>query len=151
MPGNLFKLVYCSRNRIGGTNAEVVGELQSILTSARKNNPSLGITGALLYNTGNFAQILEGPLQSIERIFEGIQCDPRHSEVTVIHTSSASERDFPDWSMAFAGAHDPGKLPLATAAFESVFAQAAGAGERMLETLKNLVVCEDEWILLDAA
>lgn len=151
MQTNLFRLVYCSRNRIAGTNTEVVAELQSILASARKNNPSLDLTGALLYNTGNFAQVLEGPLASIERIFEVIQRDPRHSEVTVIHTGPASQRDFPDWSMAFAGANHPGQLPLATAVFESVFAHTAGAGEQMLHTLKDLVVSENDWILLDAA
>ena len=150
MNTNLHKLVYCSRNRIKGTEAEVEKELQSILASARKNNSSLNITGALLYNGGNFAQVLEGPLASVERIFEVIQRDHRHSEVTVVHSAPTTGRDFPEWSMAFTGSNNNEKLPRATAAFDSVFRHLDGAGEQMLSTLKDLVVREDDWVLLDA-
>jgi hypothetical protein len=151
MDDKLYKLVYCSRNRIQGSEADVKAELQTILASARKNNPAIGVTGALIYNGANFAQVLEGPLKSVERIFEIIQRDPRHSEVTVVQSGPALARDFSDWSMAFVGSNDSHKLPLATAAFESVFSNAAGSGEIMLTTLKDLVVQEDDWILLEAA
>src|SRR4051794_450149 len=97
---NLYKLVYCSRNRIRGNSAEVTAELRKILNSARRNNARLEITGALLYNAGNFAQVLEGPLSSIEQIFESIQRDSRHSEVVVIQSGPVDTREFPEWSMA---------------------------------------------------
>ena len=84
MSMNIYKLVYCSQNRIRGNSTEVATELHSILNSARANNSRIGVTGALLYNAGNFAQVLEGPLSSIEQVFEVIQRDPRHSEVVVI-------------------------------------------------------------------
>ncbi len=150
MNTNLYRLVYCSRNRIQGCSAEVSAELQTILASARKNNSALGITGALLYNAGNFAQVLEGPLGAVERIFEVIQRDSRHSEVTVVQIGPAPTRDFPEWSMAFAGSNAAESMPLATAAFDSVFANAVGAGDKMLSVLKDLIVREDEWILLAA-
>jgi blue light- and temperature-responsive anti-repressor len=143
MNSKLYKLVYCSRNRIRGNKAEITAELQSILVSARANNTQAGVTGALLYNAGNFAQVLEGPLHSVEHIFEAIQRDPRHSEVIVVQSGPAVEREFPEWSMAFAGNSATERMPLATAAF--------GAGEQMLTILKDLLVCEDDWVLLDAA
>lgn len=151
MDNPLYKLVYCSSNRLKGSDAEIKKELQDILASARKNNPALGITGALLYNSGNFAQVLEGPLASIEQIFERIQRDPRHGEVTVVQSGTTPARDFPEWSMAFAGSNSSDNMPVATAAFASVAANAEGAGEQMLRALKDLVVCEDDWIVLDAA
>ena len=151
MSKSLYKLVYCSRNRIQGTNAEVNAELQKILASSRANNPRHGITGALLYNAGNFAQVLEGPLDAIEQTFEVIQRDARHSEVTVIQSGPGEERDFPEWSMAFSGSRSSEAMPQATAAFDAVFANAAGSTDYMLTVLKDLVVCEDDWILLDAA
>jgi hypothetical protein len=151
MDQKLYKLLYCSRNRIQGSEADVKAELQAILASARKNNPAISVTGALIYNGANFAQVLEGPLKSVEHIFEIIQRDPRHSEVVVVQSGPTPSRDFSDWSMAFAGSNHTDKLPLATAAFESVFSNAAGAGEIMLTTLKDLVVQEDDWISLDAA
>jgi hypothetical protein len=94
MNSNLHKLVYCSRNCIQGSDSAATEELQVILASARKNNLALGITGALLYNNGNFAQFLEGPLASVERIFEVIQCDPRHTEATVVYNGPTPSATF---------------------------------------------------------
>ena len=147
----LYNLVYCSRNRIRGNHTEVTAELQTILASSRANNIRAGVTGALLYNAGNFAQILEGPLSAIERTFEIIQCDARHSEVTVILLGPGAVRQFPEWSMSFAGSKSVESMPTATAAFDAVFAKSVGAGEQMLSLLKNLIVREDDWVLLDAA
>lgn len=148
---SLYKLVYCSRNRIGVSGPEVTEELQNILAASRANNARAGITGALLYSAGNFAQVLEGPLASIEQTFELIQRDPRHSEVVVIQSGPAETRDFPEWSMAFAGNKNTDHLPMAAAAFEAVFANTVGAGEQMLSVLRDLIIQEDDWALLDAA
>ncbi len=148
---SLYRLVYCSRNRISGTGPEVTEQLQGILASSRVNNGRVGITGALLYSAGNFAQVLEGPLSSIEQTFEMIQRDPRHSEVVVIQSGPTAARDFPEWSMAFAGNNDVASMPLATAAFEAVFANTVGSGEQMLSVLRDLIVREEDWVLLDAA
>ena len=146
MNSNLYRLVYCSRNRIRGTESEVNATIREILSSARTNNSSHGVTGALLYNDGNFAQALEGPLAAVEQIFEKIQCDPRHSEVTVVQSGSVTGRDFPDWSMAFAGT-SAAPQPLAAEMVEAVFANSADAKDQMLPLLQKLVVQEDEWIL----
>ncbi|MFL6414616.1 MAG: BLUF domain-containing protein [Bryobacteraceae bacterium] len=148
---SLYKLVYCSRNRIGRSGTEARAELKSILASSRTNNLRAGITGALLYNAAAFAQILEGPLASIERTFEVIQRDPRHSEVVVIQSGPAEKRDFPEWAMAFAGNSKWEEVPLVAAAFEAVFANAVGSGELMLSVLRDLVTREDDWAILDAA
>jgi hypothetical protein len=75
--------------------------LASILAAARRNNPRIGVTGALLYTARRFAQVLEGPPDAVEAIFETIQCDLRHDHVTVLEVSSPTERAFADWSMAF--------------------------------------------------
>jgi len=58
------------------------------------------VTGALLFNSSYFAQALEGPKLAIEQIFEKIQRDPRHGEVTVLSSQTGGQRDFPEWSMA---------------------------------------------------
>ncbi len=147
----VFTLTYCSRNRIQGGPAEVREHLQAILTAARRNNPRLQITGALLYNAGSFAQILEGPLENVQRIFETIQRDSRHSEVTVIQSESDAGRQFPDWAMAFAGGSSFEGMPIASDAFQAVFSGAESAGEQMLSLLRTLMVDDSEWLLLDTA
>jgi hypothetical protein len=75
--------------------------LDSILTAARRNNRRAGVTGALVYSARRFAQVLEGPPDSVEAIFERIQCDLRHDHVTVLEVSTPERRAFGDWSMAF--------------------------------------------------
>jgi hypothetical protein len=92
--------------------------------------------------------VLEGPLTSIERVFETIQCDPRHSEVTVVQSGPVEGRQFPDWSMAFAG-NNADRLPVAAAAFNAAFTNSVGAGEQMLTILRELIVQEDDWILVE--
>ncbi len=99
----LHSLAYFSRNRIQGTPPQVEAEIRKILASARRHNASHGITGALLFSDGCFAQVLEGELEAVEAIFESIQCDPRHNDVTVLHVHEVPERSFGEWSMAFAG------------------------------------------------
>lgn len=150
MQQHLYNLIYCSRNRIQGTEAEVRAELQTILAASRKNNTAQRITGALFYNDGNFAQILEGPLAAIERTFEKIQCDSRHTDVNVLHNGPAEGRNFPDWSMAFAGTSDADQKALASTAFEAAFKSSDNGGERILALLRELVVQEEDWLLVES-
>ena len=96
----VFRIVYCSRNMIGDMGQDQTEQVAQILKKSRANNAAKGVTGALLYNEDYFAQVLEGPQQEIETIFERIQCDPRHGDVAVLECTPAAQRDFPEWSMA---------------------------------------------------
>jgi hypothetical protein len=103
MNQQLFSLAYFSRNAIEGNADEMRAALATILASARRNNARRGVTGALLFSDGCFAQVLEGPREAVEEVFETIQCDPRHSDVTIMHLHAVEQRSFGAWSMAFAG------------------------------------------------
>ena len=103
---DLYRMSYISKNTIATSKEEIESEVKSILASATKNNPSMDITGALLFSGGYFCQTIEGPEDSIEELFETIQMDDRHGEVTVLHFEEIEERGFSDWSMAFAGIED---------------------------------------------
>ena len=103
---DLYRMSYISKNTIATSKEEIESEVKYILASANKNNPSMDITGALLFSGGYFCQTIEGPEDSIEELFETIQMDDRHGEVTVLHFEEIEERGFSDWSMAFAGIED---------------------------------------------
>ena len=94
--------------------------------------------------------MLEGPAEAVEAAFERIQCDERHEEVTVLQSGSIEARDFPSWSMAFAGT-DQATNPLAASALAGAFAGRSQAADAVLATLRSVVVREDEWLLSDAA
>ena len=105
----LYHLVYVSRNEIEGSSEDVYKEIDNILTTARENNAQKEITGALLFNDGCFAQVLEGPQEEVEDLFEDIQGDSRHSNAMVLSCKAISKRSFSDWSMAYRGSDSDAK------------------------------------------
>jgi blue light- and temperature-responsive anti-repressor len=142
MSAALYRLAYFSRNAMPGDIEEMKREVQHVLVSARRNNEAANITGALLFNESCFAQVLEGPLAAIESTFERIQRDPRHSDVTVLELAPVELREFPNWSMAFAGL-----LEESRANFVS-FTQARvrhneGSAEALYNLLHDLVLREE--------
>lgn len=105
----LFRLIYTSRNLLGGSEDEQAAAVAGILAASKRNNARVGVTGALLFNAGAFAQVLEGPREAVEATFERIQRDPRHSDVSVLQCEPTTARGFPNWSMAFAGYSERGR------------------------------------------
>jgi len=82
-------------------------ELLDILKISRENNSSKDVTGLLLYKGGNFMQVLEGPDEAVEALYEKIKADPRHKDVNVLSREQISARQFPAWEMAFQNLDNP--------------------------------------------
>tara|TARA_Y100001934_G_scaffold274873_1_gene368158 strand:- start:8432 stop:8863 length:432 start_codon:yes stop_codon:yes gene_type:complete len=76
-------------------------DLDAILEVSRRNNPSRGITGLLVFANGVFIQVLEGPTTEVHNLFETICDDSRHEAVAIIAEYLDQERLFSKWSMAF--------------------------------------------------
>ena len=141
----LHRVLYCSRNRIPGNKEAVAGGIRDILAISRENNARAGVTGGLLFTQGCFAQVLEGPLDAIEATFERIQCDERHSDVTVLQSMPIAARDFSDWSMAFAGTENTGDA-LSPISFAEFFSGRSSGGGAVLELLRAVVRRETQWL-----
>lgn len=137
MSQKLSSLIYCSRNNIRGDLATVNAQLKSILAAARTRNRAAGVTGALLYSSARFAQVLEGPSHAVESTFERIQRDARHGDVVVLRMSPIQARQFPEWSMALA-VPSPAQESLVTKAFLSSAENQAGTGMEILRLLRDL-------------
>ena len=78
-------------------------ELSKLLDVARKNNADHAVTGMLCYHDGNFLQFLEGDKSSVEKTFQTIGRDRRHSGVLELFNGAIQERLFPDWTMGLVG------------------------------------------------
>lgn len=141
MGDQLYRILYCSRSTLQETAAT---EIRQILAKSRENNARDGITGGLFFSQQCFAQVLEGPAEMVENAFERIQCDERHGEITVLESGSIMSRDFPDWSMAFAGVAD--KSGFGSAIISAAFLEQTKAGDEVLKLLRSVVVREDEWL-----
>lgn len=91
----LKQLVYTS---------EAVIDTQAIVTSQftekiQQNNAELEVTGALIWRKQKFMQVIEGPSDSINRLFAKLLRDPRHGNLVLISERIISEREFPNWQM----------------------------------------------------
>jgi len=91
----LVRLIYCSR-AAQGVDAE---ELHAILKASRANNPRDGITGVLCFSEGYFIQVLEGGRAALNRLYNRVVADPRHTEVTLLGYEEIHERRFSGWAM----------------------------------------------------
>ena len=103
MSSEIYRLVYYSRNHIDTDTGEFEAQVDDILARSRVNNARDEITGALLFNSGCFAQVLEGPLANVETAFERIQQDERHGDVSLLTLEPIAARSFPNWAMGFVG------------------------------------------------
>lgn len=94
---SIYQIVYIS-SAIKSLTAE---EMEQLADTSCENNVQYAISGLLLYVGGNFLQVIEGPREEVERLFENIKDDPRHGNIIKLIATEAESRMFPDWSMAF--------------------------------------------------
>ena len=80
--------------------------LANIISSSKKNNPELGITGCLLSGSNSFLQLLEGPKQTIDKLYCKISADSRHKNISKLNDELIGERLFSSWSMRLAPFYD---------------------------------------------
>jgi hypothetical protein len=139
----LYRLVYASKNLFQGNDAELTATVRQILAASQRNNDRSDVTGALMFNAGAFAQVLEGPRRGVEETFERIQCDDRHGDVTVLQCGPTEARSFANWSMAFVGQSAQGQAQFNRLASESGFDLSRMDGDAVFAMLHELVLEEE--------
>ena len=97
MENDLKRVVYVSE-RTHTSEAS----LSKIIASSKKNNPELGITGCLLTGRNSFLQLLEGPKQTIDKLYLRISADNRHKNLLKLNDEEIGERLFSTWLMKLA-------------------------------------------------
>lgn len=91
----LVRLMYASR----AASAMDQEALLAILRQSKKHNPDSGITGLLCFSGGVFIQALEGGRSEVNRLYNRIAADPRHTDVVLLNYEEINERRFAGWSM----------------------------------------------------
>jgi Sensors of blue-light using FAD len=91
----LVRLMYASR-AVPAVDHE---ELMAILKKSKLNNAKDGVTGVLCFSEGIFLQVLEGGRNAVNRLYNRITHDPRHTEVVLLNYDEIEERRFAGWSM----------------------------------------------------
>ncbi|RYZ60488.1 MAG: BLUF domain-containing protein [Proteobacteria bacterium] len=97
MSEKIFQLAYFSyANKILAED-----ELFALIDSAQVNNKKKSLTGMLVYNSGYFLQLLEGPEDVVKALMDKIVLDTRHNNVRKIFDNSTDKRIFGNWYMAY--------------------------------------------------
>ena len=91
----LVRLMYASRAQPAVDHEE----LMAILRKSKANNPSLGVTGVLCFSGGIFLQVLEGGRTAVNRLYNRIVTDSRHTDIELLLYEEIAERRFAGWSM----------------------------------------------------
>jgi len=81
-------------------------ELIAIHKTAKSNNELIDVTGSLFYNGGWFLQVLEGPIETINKLFHKIEKDSRHKNSRILYNEPAKFRTFTRWSMNMTNLED---------------------------------------------
>lgn len=98
----LTRLTYASKaNFTFNKDGSIEAEVARILLQSRRNNPKDSIGGVLHYGNGYFFQCLEGERDSVNKVYEKIAKDPRHTDVQLLTMQSIDTRLFSDWSMKY--------------------------------------------------
>lgn len=146
----LYELIYLSQSEPAQLDQR---HLEDILRASRRSNADRGITGVLLYENGQFLQLLEGERDTVRQLYYGhIVGDRRHRNPRVVLEHEIAERAFSDWSMGFVRLGDlepdedldlEGFLDGGVAALEMRGAQSYG--RRLLVALYNQMQSGDRW------
>jgi Sensors of blue-light using FAD len=95
------RLLYVSESNIEALSADRT--VSEIIERAQVKNAQIHVTGALIFTGQHFAQVLEGSPESISMLMAYIYNDPRHTNIVVFDKSPITQRQFPDWTMAYHG------------------------------------------------
>ncbi len=125
----LETFVYCSRAAEGVDDAEV----DRIIDWSQRRNVARDITGVLVFGSGVFFQLIEGPPAQVKDLIANLHSDPRHYDIVTLDRSvEKRERLYPNWGMELVGAdHIRGVLQEALEAAED---------ETNVATLRRILV-----------
>tara|TARA_Y100000385_G_C12695294_1_gene468154 strand:- start:15 stop:437 length:423 start_codon:yes stop_codon:yes gene_type:complete len=91
---NLKHVIYTSRPTF--FDIEI---LDNILNTSRTNNTKWDITGNLVFHSDLFLQLLEGPPDAIDSLYQDILLDNRHTDIFKLRDEITQRRLFASWTM----------------------------------------------------
>jgi len=98
---NIVQLIYCSQVRSRKNKKIFERDIGDILIQSRICNPLYDITSALLSDGKFFAHVIEGPPNSVTKLYSNIVYDQRHDNVILLQYTVVNVRLFYHWRMAY--------------------------------------------------
>lgn len=73
----------------------------NILQVSWRHNHNSDISGILIYDDKHFVQLLQGPINTVDTLYEKISRDIRHHSIELIGTELLARKDVNGWGMGF--------------------------------------------------
>jgi hypothetical protein len=125
-----WRLSYTSRRTFCSETGTAAEEVAAIQRNASEHNQRVGLMGALVASSSRFAQVLEGPRDVLERIFERICRDDRHDDVLVTSFAPIDTPAFADFQLITI-AFDDAAAPEGDSSGEAMLAHLRAAMDRL--------------------
>jgi hypothetical protein len=94
---NLVRLIYTSTQ----SDSFESNDIEDILVTARNHNDRNAITGVLTFNQKYFLQCLEGSSSKVNKTYQRILSDTRHTAPALLSFQEVKYRCFSQWNMAY--------------------------------------------------
>lgn len=100
---NLVQIIYISRSTFitSETSTGIEPNVARILHKSRSNNVKNGLVGVLYFGNGNFFQCLEGEEEAVDTLYQKLEADPRHTNVTLLSKKRITTQSFSNWAMKY--------------------------------------------------
>ncbi len=93
----MYTIAYISR----AADHMEVGQIKELLEYAGGWNSSNNLKGLLLYNEGNFFQVIEGEKETVVDLYDKIKEDSRHDNLVELFSEPTRDPVFEDYSSRF--------------------------------------------------
>lgn len=100
---SVYQIMYIS----SVTGTITADQCAAIARASAISNRADGVTGLLLFNGKRFLQVLEGPREAVDRVYQRIARDGRHAALVKLREQMVDAREFGEWAMAFDNPADP--------------------------------------------
>lgn len=104
-----IQIIYISRSTFapGTATNGIEPNVARILAKSRVNNRKNGLVGVLYYGDGCFFQCLEGEEAKVDKLYETLKQDDRHTDLKLLSRKPVEELSFADWSMKYVPLEEP--------------------------------------------
>lgn len=97
------QIIYISRSTFtpSALTNGIEPNVARILAKSRVNNRKNGLVGVLYFGDGCFFQCLEGKEEAVDKLYQTLLQDDRHTDIKLLSKKTVEDRSFAEWSMKF--------------------------------------------------
>lgn len=140
------QIIYISRSTFvpSTTTNGIEPNVARILAKSRVNNRKNGLVGVLYFGDGCFFQCLEGEESAVDKLYQTLLQDDRHTDIKLLSKKSVEELSFSEWSMKYVPLEDQMNRLLVSNGYKSF--NPYQFSTHMIEKILELLFASNDYI-----